>query len=156
MKNLLYLPMALLLPLLAACSSKDSDAEPQGVVAAFDQDFTLQYRQSSSLPQVASSELTLRLDDLQFSICPSKANCLVPDHVQPTFTISGRDAQTQTLKLPSSGRLVVNSQYPDTTSVRANGRRYILHFTGWNLAANKQDNPMKQDFTISLRVEKPE
>ncbi|RFP63754.1 hypothetical protein D0N36_17625 [Hymenobacter lapidiphilus] len=155
MKKPCHIPTALLLlALLAACTSCGSEAEPKVVATAFGKDFDLHYRQSATMPSVASPELTVLVEDLQFSICPSNARCSVPDHVLPTLAISGHDGQTQLLKLPSSGRLIVNSEYPDTTSVRANGRRYVVHYTSWKLAANKQDNPAKQDFTISLRVEK--
>lgn len=155
MKKPYRIPAALLLlPLLAIFASCNSEVEPQAVSSAFDQGFDLRYRQSATLPSVAPPELTVLVEDLQFSICPSNARCSVPDHVLPTLAISGRDGQTQLLKLPSSGRLFVNSQYPDSASVRANGRRYVVYFTEWKLAAGKQDTPSKQDFTISLRVEK--
>lgn len=159
MKNPRYL-FAIVLPLplllLAACNESGSDAEPQAVTTAFGQDFTLRYRQSARLPTAANPELVVRVDDLQFTICPKNVNCLVPDFAAPTLAITGLDGQTQLLKMPTGNKLTVSRQYPDSASFRANGRRYVMYYTEWKLNPAKQDNPTRQDFTLSLRVEKPE
>ncbi|NVO85228.1 hypothetical protein [Hymenobacter terrestris] len=156
MKNLLYLLLALLLPLLAAaCSTKYSDAVPRTVVAAFYQDFTLQYSQTATLPQASQPELTVLVEELDYQICPKNARCSLPDLVSPTLAVTGVDGQTQLLKMPSAGQQQINSSLAaDTVSIRANGRRYVVYYKNWG-GDFDQDKPAREDFRLTFRVAKP-
>ncbi|MFD2787543.1 hypothetical protein [Hymenobacter rubripertinctus] len=151
-----YLLAAALLPALAACHNSDKDdAAPAAIAAGFSQDFALHYRQQATLPTAQAPELTVLVEDLQFSICPKNTNCLLPDFAAPTLAITAADGSTQQLKLPRDFSRDMRPAWIDTAGVRANGRRYVVYYRNWSFDAAKQDNPQKQDFTISLRVERP-
>ena len=152
-----YLLAAALLPVLAACHNSDKDdATPTSIAAGFSQDFTLRHHQQATLPTAQTQELTLLVEDLQFSICPKNVNCLAPDFAAPTLAITAADGSSQQLKLPQDLPRISNPNWIDSASVRANGRRYVVYYKSWALDAGRQDSPRKQDFTLNFRVEKPQ
>ncbi|MBT9394466.1 hypothetical protein KLP40_14940 [Hymenobacter sp. NST-14] len=152
-----YLLAAALLPALAACHKSDNDdAAPAPVAAEFNQDFALRYRQSATLPTAQTPELTLLVEDLQFSICPKNVNCFLPDFANPTLAIAAADGSTQQLQLARNIASPSSPNWIDTASIRANGRRYVVYYKSWALDAGRQDSPRKQDFTLNFRVEKPQ
>ena len=148
-----YLLAASLLAVLGGCSSKEDG--PQTVAAAFDQDFSLHYRQSASLPAAASApELTIAVAELDYSICPKNVNCVAPDYAAPTLTITAANGQPQQLKLPVEGIRPYSPTWIDTASVRANGRRYVVYYRSWT-ADRSKDMPGRADITLNLRVARP-
>lgn len=153
MKTRYYLPAALLL--LAACNKSGSDAGPKSVATGFGQDFTLQYRQEATLPPESKPELTVLLEELDYRICPKNARCFLPDLVSPTLAITAADGQTQRVLLPSSDQQQISSSLPpDTTSIRANGRRYVVYYKDWG-GDYDRDKLAKKDFRLTFRLEKP-
>jgi hypothetical protein len=134
---------------LAACKKEN----PAPVATAFGQDYPYSFANEVRLPVVENPELTLTVTELSYSICPSNANCLVPDQVSPTLRIADAAGQVQQLSLPVAGHQRNSADWIDTASVRANGRRYLLYFSKWS-AGGKRDNVQKKDIVVTLRVVK--
>lgn len=151
---------------LTACEKADSEVKSKAVgTFAFGQDFKLDYQQAAQAPAGSSaegqaSELQITVDDIDFTYCPTvecsgnpTLRCAVGTTVLPTLLVLDAAGNRQQLRLPTNQLRVGNSNWLDTTSVRANGRRYLLHYVKWQLNAC---NPRKQDFSIFLRVTKPD
>jgi len=119
--------------------------------ASFDQDFPYRFADEVRLPTVENPELTVTVADLDYSICPSSAYCFVGDYVIPTLRIVDAVGQVQQLTLHQQP----SEQLPcsDTTTVRANGRRYLLCFRKWS-TNGKRDNVLKKDIVVTLRIVK--
>ena len=153
MKN--YLPVLALGLSIVACqnSTEEQDAVPGSITSAFNQDFMLAYRQQATLPAAGAPELSVRVTDIHYAFCPKNAYCFVADFAYPTLDITDAQGQAQQVKLPKNQ--VRYSPNPlDSTSVRANGKRYIVYFTKWELSG-KCDAPQKKDYTVSFRIAKP-
>ena len=140
---------------LTACQKADEDVTPSAIISAFNQDFTLNYRQQALLPSASQPELTIGLADLQYNFCPKDVICcFVPNSAAPIFNVTDEQGQTQEVKLPIYG---MNRNYPnwmDTISVRANGRRYVVYYTKYDVKEGT-DQPEKKDISIELRITKP-
>ncbi|GGG57142.1 hypothetical protein [Hymenobacter glacieicola] len=141
---------------LAACQSSDTatEAVPAAVVVGFDQEFSLYYRQQAKLPVTNSAELTVSVAELQYSFCPPNARCFVADFVAPTLSITDQRGQTQQVKMPVSQARTRAANWIDTTSVRANNRRYVLYYHRYIVAENVTQ-PQKKDLSVVLRITKP-
>ena len=134
---------------LTACK-KDSSA-PAAVL--FDQDYSYHFASEVRLPAVENPELTVTVADLSYSICPSNANCFLPDRISPTLRVADAAGQVQQLTLPVPGHQRTSADWIDTTAVRANGRRYLFYFSTWS-TGGKRDNVQKKDITVTLRIMK--
>ncbi|AII53420.1 hypothetical protein [Hymenobacter sp. APR13] len=151
-----YLLLAALTVSLGACQETDSneDATPVAIEAQFSQDFTLSYRQQAILPTVIQPELTIELVDLQYSICPKNARCFGANFAFPILAVTDAQGQTQQLKMPVNHTTGLRyGSFVDTTSVRANGRRYLLQYTEWSVKSDC-DQPEKKDLSVALRITK--
>ncbi|MCC3152062.1 hypothetical protein [Hymenobacter sp. BT770] len=112
---------------------KDNAGNPTAVAAGFNQEFSLYLQQQASLPQLTQPELTIAVTDLRYAICPRNANCLIADYAVPTLRISDAQGGTQQLTIPENFSGRKNSDWIDTASVRANGRRYLLTYVAWRV-----------------------
>ena len=121
--------------------------------ASFDQDFKLYYLQQAVLRTAGRTELAVAVADLSYSFCPSNAYCLVADFVAPKLSVADAQGRTQVVSLPvlSAPR---NAAWLDTTSIRANGRRYLLYYKSWSVRAGVA-RPAKTDISAIFRVTKP-
>ena len=151
-----YLLLAVLGSSIAACSKAEEENEvtPAAISAAFDQDFNLNYRQQAILSSASQTELTVVVEELHYTFCPKNANCFIGDFVNPTVNVTDMKGQTQEVKLSMHK---TTSNYPnwmDTTSVRANGNRYLLYYKEYDVEAGG-DNPAKKDISVQLRITKP-
>ena len=152
MKKLLFL-LALGLH-LTACD-KTTDSGPAAVAAPFNQAFELRYQQAARLPAGTAPELTIAVTDLAYSFCPPNARCIAPDYVDPTLRITDARGQSQFLTLPVRPRRLYHPDWIDTASIRANGRRYVVYYTKWDV--NKAaTSPQQEHIAVSLRVTKPD
>ncbi|MCC2546553.1 hypothetical protein LJY25_08870 [Hymenobacter sp. BT175] len=144
---------------LGACqkSAVAPNVEHGDSTAVFDQEFALYYRQQAMLPAAAGPELTVQVEELYTSYCPEEARCIVSTAAWPTLRITDQQGQSQQVKLPANRPAVFTPAFLDTTSVQANGRRYLLTYTRWNLDRTppRGGYPAKHDYTVSLRVSKP-
>ncbi|QNH63686.1 hypothetical protein [Hymenobacter sediminicola] len=159
MKNYLLL-MSVGLGLLA-CQKSDQDAvaSPKAISTAFGQDFTLAYQQSAHLPSTQQPELTINVADIKYTYCPPVScsnnpslTCLVGTYVYPVLSIMDAAGRTQQVQLPANQPAATTPAWLDTTSVRANGRRYLLHYVNWQL---NTCNPQREDIAVTLRVTSP-
>ncbi len=135
---------------LLSCQKDDAES-PAVVTAGFNQEFSLYHRQQAALPQPTQPELTIAVTDLRFSICPRKANCLVPDHALPTLRITDAQGGTQQLSMPVSSLGARNADWIDTSSVRANGRRYLLTYVKWQVQGDYHA-ATKENIQFTFRV----
>jgi hypothetical protein len=140
---------------LLACdkNSRNNDVVPAAISSAFDQEFMLNYRQQALLPSATRPELIVEATDLTYSFCPKGSYCFVADFVWPTLTITDAQGQSQEIKLPVNKERTYAGLNIDTTSVRANGRRYLLHYLDWQVPTNIE-NPQKKDITARYRISK--
>lgn len=148
---------AALVVVLGACqkSENDEDVTPATIESEFSQDFTLGYRQRALLPAATQPELTVELTDLQYSICPKNARCFGANFVFPILAITDAQGQTQQVKMPANHTTGLRyGPFVDTTSIRANGRRYLLQYTEWRVKADCEQ-PEKKDLSVALRISKP-
>lgn len=141
---------------LAACASseKENDVVPKPITSSFNQDFSLNYQQQASLPLTGQTELTVTTTDLRYAICPKDSRCFTADFVWPTLSIVDAQGQTQEIQMPSNQQQVFSTSFLDTTSVRANGRRYVLQYTRYQVEIG-DDTPQKKDISVVLRVIQP-
>ncbi|UOQ81466.1 hypothetical protein [Hymenobacter sp. 5414T-23] len=126
---------------------------PATVNSAFDQEFALNYRQQAFLPSTNQPELTVEATELSYAFCPRNARCLIPDYVWPTLTVTDAQGLTQQIKLPANQERTYTAGWIDTTSVRANGRRYLLYYLNWQVQPGN-DAPQKKDITTRYRISK--
>ncbi|MBC6609843.1 hypothetical protein H8B15_02850 [Hymenobacter sp. BT507] len=139
---------------LTACYTTDEgEAIPSSIVADFDQEFTLNYQQQARLDAASQPELIVEVTDMQYKICPKNVICFSPDVVAPTLRITDAQGNTQQMKVPVDSRPLYTPKWIDTTSVRANGRRYMLYYTQWEVD-QMRDKPGKKDIAITLRITK--
>ncbi|TGD79584.1 hypothetical protein [Hymenobacter wooponensis] len=140
---------------LLACdkNSGDTNVVPAAVSSTFDQEFTLNYRQQALLPSATRPELVVEATDLTYSFCPKNARCFVPDFVWPTLTITDAQGQTQQVKLPVNQERTYAADLLDSTSVRANGRRYVLYYLNWQVQQGN-DDPQRKDIAMRYRIGK--
>ena len=150
-KHLLLLSTALG---LAACGTTDKyEAVPTPIVADFDQEFTLNYRQQALLSAAIQPELTVEVTDIQYKLCPKDILCFTPNFVTPTLRVTDAQGNTQQLKMSVNLERAYMPNWLDTTSVRANGRRYAFHYIKWEVD-QMRDQPGKKDITVTFRVVK--
>ncbi len=154
MKKYILLPL-LGLSLITCKKGEEEPRIPETVTAAFDQDVDLRYRQQALVPTANQPELTVQLTDLSYSFCPKNVRCFIADFVWPTVKIT--DAQGQVQELRQLGKVVhtYNPAWTDTASVRANGRRYVVQYTRYNLDEYSREEPQKEDITVTIRITKP-
>ena len=138
---------------LLACSKDSTEPVPAAIITAFGQEFDLRYRQQALLTALQSPELTVKLTDLSYAICPKNSLCFLPDSATPTLAITDAQGQTQQLILGGSHPRPNTFDYLDSASVRANGRRYMVYFTKWRIDG-AASAPQQKDFLITLRVAK--
>lgn len=138
---------------LAACTNndKENDAIPTPVTASFNQDFSLNYRQQATLTSAGQTELTVIATDLRYGFCPKNSYCFTADFVWPTLSVQDAQGQVQEVRMPTNPRPIVTPTLMDTTSIRANGQRYMLHYSKWEVDANC-GSPQKKDIAVVLRV----
>lgn len=139
---------------LSACQKSDNneDVTPAAIESKFSQDFTLGYRQQAMLPTATQPELTVELTDLQYSICPKNARCFGANFVFPILAITDAQGQTHQIKMPVNHTTGLrNGSFVDTTSIRANGRLYLLQYTDWAVRAGC-DQPERKDLSVDLRI----
>ncbi|SHJ29323.1 hypothetical protein SAMN02745146_2787 [Hymenobacter daecheongensis DSM 21074] len=142
---------------LLACEKADreNDVIPASITTAFNQDFALSYRQQATLPAATNPELTVAVSAMQYSFCPKDVICcFVPNFVDPTLTITDAQGQSQQVKLPANQPRNYNPTWIDTISVRANGQRYVVYYTKWDVKPGC-DQPGIKDISVRLRVLKP-
>jgi hypothetical protein len=143
---------------LGACQKSTVDP---GITASdyrvdFDKDFALHYQQQATLPATGAAELAVRLDELAYSFCPEGLTCIAGPSAWPTLAITDAQGQTQSLKLPYDRPRPNHVAWLDTSSIRANGRRYLLTYTVWEVDRTlaKGEMPAKQDFALWFHVTK--
>lgn len=146
-----YVLGSMMLLTLGACQDSASDAAPSAIAAEFNQDFALNYRQQATLPTASLRELTLVVTDIQYSFCPKNARCFTADFVAPTVQVTDAQGQTQQVKMPANQPSAATSNWIDTTSLRANGRRYTLYYKRWIVTENVEQ-PQRKDLTVVLHV----
>ncbi|MDB5235408.1 MAG: hypothetical protein JWR44_2401 [Hymenobacter sp.] len=157
-----HLVLALGALAFSGCAKKDSADEngPATVTAAIGQDFSLSYQQKARVPALGSPELTLTVTELQYAFCPKNMLCIVADFVAPTLSIADAQGQTQVLTLPRTPNRVSSAAWIDTTSIRANSRRYLITYVRWDIANGAWNAPggpgypAKGDISVVLRVTK--
>ncbi|GAA4008129.1 hypothetical protein GCM10022408_20310 [Hymenobacter fastidiosus] len=161
MKN--YLLLATLGLSLAACQKDEKEDEayvvPAPVTVAFNQDFSLTYQQLAQIPTAPNPELQVALAEVQYTYCPAGACsdnsslvCAVGTNVFPRLRVTDAAGQSQQIALPANRPAAGTPNWIDTTSVRANGRRYVLYYVKWKML---KCNPARHDFSVTLRVTKP-
>lgn len=139
---------------LAACKTTDEiEAVPIAIASAFDQNFSLLYRQQAMLSTASQPELTVEVTDLNYAFCPRNAYCLVANFVAPTLSVTDAQGKTQQLRLPIHQERPYTPVWIDTASVRANNQRYVFYYTEWTVD-DARDQPGKKDITVTLRVTK--
>ncbi|TGE28195.1 hypothetical protein [Hymenobacter metallicola] len=134
----------------------DPEAAPQDFAVDFNKDFGLHHRQQATLPATSGAELTLRLEELHTSFCPEGMMCIVGPSAWPVLTISDANGQQQQLTLPKNQARTWSGTWLDTASIRANGRRYLLTYTQWDLerVPAKGKGPAKADWVLWFHVDK--
>ena len=151
MKN--YLLLCLLGLSLGACN-KNTPA-PDNSAPNFNQEFTLYPQQQAQLPGSGTPELTVALTDLDFTYCPPTAACLTGTYVFPKLSITDAQGQSQQLALPLVRVRTFSPDWIDSTTIRANGRRYLLYYRKWNLPALSMGQiPQKKEISVTLQVMK--
>lgn len=124
----------------------------QTVFPAFGWNFNLAFQQQAVFRSAGRTELTVTAADFAYSFCPSGAYCLIADYVNPTFNVKDAQGRLQVVSMtaPSPAK---SANWIDTTSVRANGRRYLLQFNSWSVKAGTTPRT-KADISVSVRVSK--
>jgi len=125
---------------------KESDT-PQ-VEAPFNQQFTVGSMQSAYLPTQASSELTISIDDILDTRCPTNMTCLLPGNVQATVGVRAQNGTKQVAAMclgcgPTTG-------LTDSAVVQANSRRYVLRMHNVTPVAAAA----KSDYKVTLTVKR--
>lgn len=115
----LYYSLVAGLAVVAGCQKED--ATPL-LAASFERALTLRYQQSAALPNQSAPELTITVEDVRESRCPSDVTCVSAGGVGTDLRIQDQSGASQTLTL----RLVGLSTGTDSAAVQANGRRYTI------------------------------
>lgn len=142
---------------LALLSCKKEEGEPDmtlPIAAGFNQDFALYYRQQAALPASSRPELTVEVAELRYFICPKNARCFAADFAVPTLRIIDAQGQPQQLVIPANTFGHRTSEWIDTASFRANGRRYLMTYLSWKVKGDYQ-SATGEDISVALRVTKP-
>lgn len=143
---------------LGACqkSTVDPQVPVPDFAVDFDKDFALHHRQQAFLSSTSSPELTIQLEDLTTTYCPEGLQCIVGPSAWPLLAITDGQGQTQQLRLPDGPQHSAIGAWLDTTSIRANGRRYLLTYTVWDIdqQPDKGKIPAKQDWALWFNVTK--
>ncbi|PJJ60908.1 hypothetical protein [Hymenobacter chitinivorans] len=143
---------------LGACqkSTVDPQLPAPDFAVDFDKDFALHYRQQAFLPGTGSRELTIQLEDLNTTYCPEGLQCAVGPSAWPVLAITDAQGQSQQLRLPDGPQRSALGAWLDTTSIRANGRRYLLTYTVWDIdkQPEKGKMPALQDWALWFNVTK--
>jgi len=105
---------------LAGCQK--NDAFSARVDSAFNKPVTLRYQQGAALPNQSAPELTITVDDVDDTRCPTHLACAVPGLVQTALSIRDQNGAIQPVAL----RLIGLSNEADSAAVQANGRRYTI------------------------------
>jgi hypothetical protein len=134
--------LVLILTSLGGC--KKESHTPQ-VEALFNTPFTLNYLQSAYLPDQATAELTVSLDDIVDTRCPPTMMCLVAGNVQVTVGVHG-----QTVAKQATLCLGCGASLPDSAAVQVNNRRYVLRLESVTPGAA----PGKSDYQANLTVKR--
>ena len=138
---------------LGACNK--TTTAPASAAPTFNQDFTLYPQQQAQLPNSSAAELTVTLTDLDFTYCPPAAACLVGTNVFPKLSITDAQGQSQQLALPLKRMRIFSPDWVDSTTIRANGRRYLLYYRRWNVPTLPTGQiPQKKDISVILQVMK--
>lgn len=139
---------------LGAC--REAAPAPDGPAAAnFGQEFTLYPQQQAQAPATNAPELTVTLTDLDFTYCPPNVNCLVGTSVSPKLSITDARGQTQQLALPLARPRTPNPAWIDSTTIRANGQRYLIYYHKWTIPSPPAgQSPQKKDISVTLRITK--
>ncbi|GAA4008121.1 hypothetical protein GCM10022408_20300 [Hymenobacter fastidiosus] len=141
---------------LLACQKTDeeNDVAPAAVVAAFNAEFSLHYQQAARLPAATQPELTVEVTDLDYFFCPKDVLCcFVTSFVAPTLSVTDAQGRVQQVKLTANASREYTPAWIDTTSVKANGQRYVLYYTKWN-TGSRREQAGKKDVSVTLRVTK--
>ncbi|UOQ71400.1 hypothetical protein [Hymenobacter cellulosilyticus] len=122
----------------------------------FEQDFALHHQQQAFLPATTSPELTVRLDEAYTTYCPEGLQCIVGPSAWPKLAITDAQGQTQEVRLPKNRPSSNRVTWLDTTNIKANGRRYLLTYTRWEIeqTPEKGKMPAKQAWALWFRVAK--
>lgn len=142
---------------LAGCQKATVEPEqaPADTQAVFEADFSLQYQQQAFLPGPNQPELTLRLEDLKYTFCPEGMMCFVGPSAWPELNVTDAQGRMQRVILPPfNAQRVPNAAWLDTTSVRANNRRYVLTYQRWEIGKplGRGEYPGKSHFALWFRV----
>ncbi|GAB2470204.1 hypothetical protein GCM10011375_40960 [Hymenobacter qilianensis] len=104
---------------LTACS-KENNVTPH-LQAAFNQEVTLRYSQTASLPDLQAPELTLTLEDVLDQRCPP---CFSPGTVQAVLAVQSQNGERQAVRLCLGCGSATGLS--DSAAVQANNQRYVL------------------------------
>ncbi|OWP61574.1 hypothetical protein CDA63_18700 [Hymenobacter amundsenii] len=132
---------------LAGC--KKNDDFSARVNAAFNKPVTLRYQQGAALPNQSAPELTITVDDVDDTRCPTHLSCAVPGLVQTALSIRDQNGALQPVTL----RLIGLSSEVDSAAVQANGRRYTIVFQDVTPYPGRKAVP-KQDKRVVLLVKR--
>jgi hypothetical protein len=140
---------------IAACKKTGPAPDNASVAPNFAQEFTLYPQQQAHISGTGARKLTVTLTDLDFTYCPPNVNCFVGTFVSPKLSITDAQGQTQQLALPLTRVRSQNPAWIDTTTIRANGQRYLVYYHKWNIAPPPAGrNLQKKDISVTLRVTK--
>lgn len=124
----------------------------QTIYPTFGWNFVLGYQQQAVLRSSGRTELTVTAADYAYTFCPDGAYCLVADYVNPTFNVRDAQGRLQVVSM-TTPRPAKSSYWIDTTSVRANGQRYLLRYNSFSVKTGTTTRT-KADISVSLRVSK--
>lgn len=133
---------------LSACLGCKKESDPPQVEAPFNQQFTLGYPQTAYLPAQAAPELTIAIDDILDTRCPSNRSCFLAGDVRTSVGVRGQNGTKQTATLclgcgPGTG-------LADSAVVQANSRRYVLRLHNVTPVAAAA----KSDYSVTLTVKR--
>ncbi|WP_155832901.1 hypothetical protein [Hymenobacter swuensis] len=142
---------------LTGCQKAAVEPEPApaDTQAAFEADFSLQHQQQAFLPGMTQPELTVRLEELKYTFCPEGLMCFVGPSAWPELNVTDAQGRTQRVVFtPFNAQRVPSTAWLDTTSVRANNRRYVFTYQRWQIVKplGRGVYPGKSDFTLWFRI----
>lgn len=154
MKSLLFVAFLLL---SQHSGSQTPKVGPAPVVAGFNTDFTLSYPREARLPSRTKPELVVAVANVQCNFCPPNAQCLLADFASPVLRITDAKGRAQTVALAfPRPRAYRRPGLLDSTDILANGRRYVLYYSGWQLrhprSAHQGAVPRKEDVLMVLHL----